>query len=104
MSYGPYLTVNGKKMQTYLFAFIDDCSRVIPFAQFFFSENTQSLSTVFKEALLRRGVPKIIYVDNGKIYRSEVFQIACATLGIVLTHTQPYDITSKGKIERFLER
>jgi transposase InsO family protein len=101
MSYGPYLTVNGKKMQTYLFAFIDDCSRVVPFAQFFFSENTQSLSTVFKEALLRRGVPKIIYVDNGKIYRSEVFHIACATLGIVLTHTQPYDAASKGKIERF---
>jgi len=40
-------------------------------------------------------------VDNGKIYRSEVFQIACATLGIVLTHTQPYDAASKGKIKRF---
>jgi len=27
--------------------------------------------------------------------------VACATLGIVLTHTQPYDAASKGKIERF---
>ena len=101
MSYGPYLSVDGKKVQTYLFAFIDDCSRVIPFAQFFFSEKTESLSTVFKEALLRRGIPKIVYVDNGKIFRSDVFQVACATLGIVLTHTQPYDAASKGKIERF---
>lgn len=101
MSYGPYLSIDGKKMQTYLFAFIDDCSRVVPFAQFFFSEKTESLSTVFKEALLRRGIPKIVYVDNGKVYRSEVFQVACASLGIVLTHTQPYDAASKGKIERF---
>lgn len=101
MSFGPYLTIEGKKVQTYLFAFIDDCSRVVPFAQFFLSEKTESLATVFKEALLRRGMPKIIYVDNGKIYRSDVFQVACATLGIVLTHTQPYDAASKGKIERF---
>ena len=58
---------------------------------FFPSEKTESLSTVFKEALLRRGIPKIVYVDNGKVFRSDVFQVACATLGIVLTHTQPYD-------------
>lgn len=101
MSFGPYLAIDGKKVQTFLFAFIDDCSRVVPFAQFFTSEKTESLATVFKEALLRRGVPKIIYVDNGKIFRSDVFQVACATLGIVLTHTQPYDAASKGKIERF---
>ena len=101
LSYGPYLAVDGKKVQTYLFAFIDDCSRMIPFAQFFLSEKTESLSTVFKEALLRRGIPKIVYVDNGKIFRSDVFQVACATLGVVLTHTQPYDAASKGKIERF---
>lgn len=101
MSVGPYLLVDGKKRQTFLFAFIDDCSRVVPFAQFFFSEKFASLRTVFKEALIRRGLPKIVYVDNGKIYRSDTFHIACATLGITLTHTKPYDAASKGKIERF---
>ncbi len=40
-------------------------------------------------------------VDNGKIYRSQILQVACASLGIILTHTQPYDAASKGKIERF---
>lgn len=49
----------------------------------------------------RRGLPRIVYVDNGKIYRSDTFQVACASLGIVLTHAQPYDAASKGKIERF---
>lgn len=101
MSVGPYLVLNGRKTKTFLFAFIDDCSRLVPFAQFFFSEKFDSLRTVFKEALIRRGVPRIVYVDNGKIYRSDTFQIACASLGIALTHTQPYDAASKGKIERF---
>lgn len=101
MSVGPYLVLNGRKTKTFLFAFIDDCSRLVPFAQFFLSEKFESLRTVFKEALIRRGIPKIVYVDNGKIYRSDTFQIACASLGIALTHTQPYDAASKGKIERF---
>lgn len=103
MSVGPYLICDGKKLRTNLFAFIDDCSRVVPFAQFFFSEKFDSLKTVFKEALIRRGIPKIVYVDNGKIYRSDTFHIACASLGIALTHTKPYDAASKGKIERFFK-
>lgn len=101
ISDGPYINVSGVKKQAFLFAFIDDCSRLVPYAQFFFSEKFDSLRTVFKEALLRRGIPNMLYVDNGKVYRSQVLQIACATLGITLIHTQPYDAASKGKIERF---
>jgi transposase InsO family protein len=101
MSVGPYLLINGKKVKTFLFAFIDDCSRLVPYAMFLDTEKFSSLKHVFKEALIRRGIPKIIYVDNGKVYRSNIFQVACATLGITLTHTKPYDAASKGKIERF---
>jgi len=74
--------VDGRKKQTFLFAFIDDCSRLVPSAAFSLAENIEPLNQVFCEAVLRRGLPKILYVDNGKIYRSEVFQIACSTLGI----------------------
>ena len=84
VSVGPYLNIDGKKRKTFLFAFIDDCSRLVPFAQFFFSEKFDSLKTVFKEALMRRGIPKIIYVDNGKIYRSEVFRWLVPVLGLLL--------------------
>lgn len=101
LSDGPYLNIGGCKKQTFLFAFIDDCSRVVPFAQFFLNEKFDSLKIAFKEALIRKGIPKILYVDNGKIYRSQILQVACASLGIILTHTQPYDAASKGKIERF---
>jgi len=101
MSVGPYLLLNGRKTKTFLFGFIDDCSRIVPFAQFTVSEKFDALKNVFKEALIRRGIPRIVYVDNGKVYRAQTFQIACASLGIVLTHTKPYDAASKGKIERF---
>ncbi|MCF6094016.1 DDE-type integrase/transposase/recombinase [Microaerobacter geothermalis] len=102
LSEGVYLsTDSGKKLKTYLIAFIDDCSRIVPFAQFFPNEKFDGLRTVFKEALIRRGLPKIVYADNGKIYRADTLHVACASLGITLTHTQPYDAASKGKIERF---
>lgn len=98
---GPYLKMNGKKIRTNLFAFIDDCSRIIPYAMFLTSEKFSSVRTVLSEALLRRGLPKLLYVDNGKIYRSDMLHFACASLGITLIHTKPYDAASKGKIERF---
>jgi len=101
LSDGPYVPMDGKKVKTYLIAFIDDCSRLVPYAQFFPSERFDGLRIVLKEAMIRRGIPKMIYTDNGKIYRSDTLHFACASLGIILTHTQPYDPASKGKIERF---
>jgi len=95
------LTVKDRKCRTYLFAFIDDCSRLVPFAQFFFTENFEPMKTVLQEAMLRRGRPRMIYVDNGKVYSMNTLHLACAKLGISLIHTKPYDPESKGKIERF---
>lgn len=97
---GPYLKDGGKKKPTYLIAFIDDCSRIVPAARFSFTEKTEDLMRVFEESLLRRGIPKMVYADNGKIYRSDQFQLSCAALGISLLHTRVYDAAAKGKIER----
>jgi len=98
---GPYLKLETKKVKTFLFAFIDDCSRIIPYGMFLTSEKFSSVSKVLSEGILRRGLPKLIYVDNGKVYRSDRLHFACASLGITLIHTKPYDAASKGKIERF---
>ncbi|MBE3570820.1 MAG: DDE-type integrase/transposase/recombinase [Bacillales bacterium] len=103
LSHGPYVPINGKMKKTFLIAYIDDCSRLVPYTQFFSSEKFDGLRIVTKEALIRRGKPKMIYTDNGKIYRSETLQYACAKLGITLTHTQPFDPRAKGKIERFFK-
>jgi transposase InsO family protein len=101
LSQGPYLRLGKKKVETHLFAFIDDASRLVPYAAFSTDQTFDSLKTVFKEALLRRGVPSVLYSDNGKIYRSQQLQWVCASLGIALVHTRPYDPAAKGKIERF---
>ncbi|WP_080875216.1 IS481 family transposase [Oceanobacillus timonensis] len=103
LSHGPYISIDGKKKKTFLILYIDDCSRLVPFGQFFTSEKFDGVRVVTKEALLRRGKPNLIYADNGKIYRSETLQYACAQLGITLIHTQPYDPRAKGKVERIFK-
>jgi len=101
LSYGPWLNINGKKTRSYLLAFIDDYSRIIPYGMFSLTEKFSALKQVFSQALLRRGKPNLVYVDNAKIYKSDRLHIACAELGITLIHTKPYDAKAKGKIERF---
>lgn len=100
-SQGPYLKIGKKKVETQLFAFLDDASRLVPYAQYTNDQKFESLRLVLKQALLRRGIPSVIYTDNGKIYRSHQLQWACASLGIALVHTKPYDAAAKGKIERY---
>ena len=101
LSYGPWMCLNDKKIRSYLLAFIDDYSRIIPYAMFSLTEKFSALKEVFTQAILRRGIPKLVYVDNGKIYKSDRLHLACAELGITLIHTKPYDAAAKGKIERF---
>ena len=62
--HGPAVTVAGKrKAKAYLIAFLDDATRIIPFAAFALSENTEAFLGVFKQALMRRGLPTRLYVD-----------------------------------------
>ncbi len=103
--FGPYVkNANGKMVQTKLIAFIDDASRVICHAQFFFHENIDALITALKAALYKRGLPSQMYVDNGSIYCSQEITLICARIGCILRHTPVRDGASKGKIERFFRR
>lgn len=97
---GPYLTIDGKKKATYLIAFLDDASRLLVHGEFFFEENSKNLQIVLKKAILKRGLPKRIFADNGKIFDSLQLRLICASLGILLSHARPYSPASKGKIER----
>lgn len=97
---GPYLTINGKKKKTYLIAFLDDATRLVVNSQYFFNESYLSLEETLRIALLKRGVPKKIFVDNGKIYYSKQLRLICARLGIALSYARAYSPQSKGKIER----
>ncbi len=99
--HGPKVDVNGTRRKTYLIAFLDDHSRLIPFAAFYLSENLASFMDAFEKALMKRGLPRKLYVDNGPAYRSHKLEFTCASLSIALIHARPYKPQGKGKIERF---
>lgn len=94
--YGPYIKYGNKKHKTYLFAYLDDASRLISHAKFYFAQNFDVLRHSFKEAVLKRGIPNLIYTDNGKIYRSQQFELICAGLGCTLIHSKPYEPNGRG--------
>ena len=98
---GPRLIINGEKVTTYLIAIIDDASRLIVGAKFYVNDNAINFQDTLKSAIKKYGVPKKIFVDNGKTYKNDQLSIICATLGMILIHARPYSGASKGKIERF---
>jgi len=102
--HGPSVCVGDRtKRKTYLIAFIDDATRVIPYAAFTLAENTATFLPVLKQAIARRGLPQRLYVDNGANYRSQHLALVCAKLGIALIHARPYRPQGKGKIERWFK-
>lgn len=99
--HGPQVEVDGKRRKAYLIAFLDDHSRLLPHAQFYLSEQLISFLDAFRQALLFRGVPRKLYVDNGAAFRSRHLERICGSLGIALVHTPPYTPQGRGKVERF---
>lgn len=100
--HGPAVAAEGgRKRKSYLVALLDDATRVVPFAAFALSENTAAFLPVLQQAILRRGVPRRLYVDNGAAYRSHHLSLVCAKLGITLIHARPYQPQGKGKQERW---
>jgi len=99
-SVGPVIKENGKKKQTWLISFLDDASRLVTHAEFFFNDNSANMQLVLKKAIQKHGLPSRLYVDNGSSYRNSQLSLICASLGITLIHTPAYSPKNKGKIER----
>lgn len=100
--HGPSLRTEGDATQrTFLFALIDDCSRLCVHGQFYPYERLEGFLDTLRQAIQTRGLPDKIYTDNGAAFRSQHLGIVCANLGLRLLHCKPYHSWSKGKIERF---
>jgi len=80
--------VGGRK--TYLFAFLDDHSRLAVGYRFGFAEDTVRLAAALQPALAARGVPASCYVDNGSAFVDAWLLRACGKLGIRLVHSTPH--------------
>lgn len=103
ISMGPYLTIDGRKHKTYIIAIIDDSSRAVMACAAFFEQNLNAVLSVFKTAVQRRGIPKKLFMDNGKVFRSDQLQFICASLGTIVSYAEVFSPQSKGKIERWFQ-
>jgi transposase InsO family protein len=99
--HGPRIKVNGVWKKTYLCAILDDHSRLIVHAGFYLTEGYVTLKQCLQEAVLRRGIPQKLYVDNGACYSTSNLAYTTAALGIGLVHSRPYIPQGRGKIERW---
>ena len=98
---GPWLKADGMPArQTYLISFIDDASRLHPHGEFFFNDNAVNVQKVMKKAILKAGMPRMLFDDNGGSYRNKQINWICAKLGIILIHSREYYPAGKGKEER----
>lgn len=101
--HGVKVFFQGRLRKTYLFAFIDDMSRLVPHAEFYLQEKLESYTDALRKALAKRGLPRKLYVDNGPAFRSHHLEDITAALGIALIHSKPYQPEGRGKIERLFK-
>ena len=99
--FGPHVpNTKGVPTPTKLIAFIDDASRLICHAEFYFNDNSENLAKTIRAAFYKRGIPEQLYVDNGSPYVSNELTMICARVGCILKHAPVRDGAAKGKIER----
>jgi len=93
----------GCERKAYLHVFIDSATRFIVAAGFRFGEKALDFEAVLKQAILKHGIPRMLYVDNGAAQTADSLRLICAELGVYLRHCRPYDPQAKGAVERFLK-
>ncbi|MBU2063995.1 MAG: DDE-type integrase/transposase/recombinase [Candidatus Omnitrophica bacterium] len=97
----PHPADGRKKIKTKLFALKDDCSSLVTGAKFYPDETLPSLEDCLKNAILQRGCPSAVYVDNAKVFHAEQFALILAELGIRIYHSTIYRPQGRAKIESF---
>ena len=83
-----------------LFLIVDDHSRLLVDGRFFAHENARACQDLLRRAITRRGVPQVLYADNGAPFSNAWLARTCGVLGIRLVHSKPYSPEGRGKQER----
>jgi putative transposase len=83
-----------------LFLIVDDHSRLLVDGRFFAHENARAGQELLRRAITRRGLPDVLYADNGAPFANAWLARTCAVLGIRLVHSRPYSPQGRGKQER----
>ena len=98
--YTSYIREDGKLRRTYLIHIVDDHSRLIVGARFFYEDTAFHFQLVLKDAIARFGLCHKLYLDNGSTYANDQLSLICGSLGTVKLHTPVRDGASKAKVER----
>jgi putative transposase len=102
MLFGPYVQHSGGgRMRAFLYAVLDDTSRLIPHAQFYAHPGPDAFLDCLRQAVAARGVCIRLYVDDAKVYRSSQLARITASIGILIIHAPPHQVQVSRKIERF---
>jgi putative transposase len=83
-----------------LFLIVDDHSRLLVDGAFYAHENARACQELLRRAIVRRGVPDVLYCDNGAPFKNTWLTRTCAVLGVRLVHSRPYSPEGRGKQER----
>lgn len=95
------LTPDGRWLTPMLLAIMDDRSRVICHAQWYWDETTESLVHGFSQAIQKRQLPRALMTDNGAAMTSAEFTQGLERCGILHQTTLPYSPYQNAKQEFF---
>jgi len=99
----PHPDKPGRQRMTYLFAWVDDFSRKIMEARYYWDQKLPRMQDCFRRAVLRWGLPEKSYCDNGRVYVSKHFLILLAELGVKKIHHRAYAAWCTGKVENVMK-
>ncbi len=97
--HGPSIQTPNGMRKTYLVSLIDDASRLIAHSAFCLGETALDIEGVLKSAVLKRGIPYKLIIDNGPAYRSGSLQAICAHLEIRLSIAAPENQKGKASLK-----
>jgi transposase InsO family protein len=94
-------TVSGELVTPELIAFIDDHSRLILHAQWYWTDSSEMSVHALMQAILKRGLPRKLMSDNGKEFIAGEFVQGLTRLSIEHETTLAYSPYQNGKQECF---
>ena len=97
-----YIRYGRESKGLYFAAFIDDATRYIIHGEFYHDFDQTIVEDSLRKGINKHGLPRRLYFDNGKQFRTRWMQRACAILDIKLIFTAPYSPEAKGYVKRFV--
>jgi transposase InsO family protein len=93
-----------RQCKYYLHAFLDDHSRLVPHAQFYWRESLPALEDCFRQAITKHGVPRMAYWDNGSAFRAQQLRKMAARLRVEIGLRHAVCPRGQGKDRALLRR